>query len=82
MAKIIEDFITGCMCPHCKQCSRSVVLKTVLEIDTLEDGYIDRRRKCNRCGEKFRTHERVVAPEFRKRREKDLIAEAQQVKAK
>lgn len=80
MVKIVEDFITGCMCPHCKKCSRSTVMKTALEIDTLEDGYIDRCRKCNRCGETFRTHERVVAPEFRKRREKDLIAEAVEAK--
>lgn len=75
MANVTEDFITGCLCPHCKKSSRSTVMKTKLEIDNLEDGLIDRTRKCNRCGEKFHTHERVVAVEFRKRREKDLIAE-------
>jgi len=77
MSSVSDVFVTGCMCPNCHRCSRSVVMKTVMQIDTLEDGFIERSRKCNRCGLVFKTQERVleaVEPKKKKssRQSKDI----------
>lgn len=54
------EFITGCLCPNCKNCARSCVVHTQHTVDTANDGKVQRTRKCNKCGFNFKTEERVV----------------------